>query len=260
MYDPELIDLAKSCLAPEPDDRPQHAGEVAERISRYHARVQERLRQSEIERAGEKARAEEATKRAAVERDRRRLTLALAASIVGFTVLGGGGWAYFARQKAARQAATERVVTEAIDKATLLRGQAKAAPVGDLVKWTEALAAANQASSSLKVGETSESLQERVNQLLTNLEREQADAMRRATEQARDRAFFDRLEAIRFEFAQKNEAQYSWKDQETAVKADAAYAAAFRDFGIDPARARPGRGRTPFPPAEPTHRVRLLAR
>ena len=153
---------------------------------------------------------------------------------MGFTVLGGGGWAYLARQKTTRQAATERVVMEAIDRATLLRGQAEAAPVGDLVKWTEALAAANQASSSLKLGETSESLQERVNQLLTNLERERADAMRQANELAQDRAFFDRLEAIRFEFAQKNEAQYSWKDQETAVKADAAYAAAFRDFGIDP--------------------------
>ena len=50
----ELIDFAKACLAPEPDDRPQHAGKVAERISRYHAQVQARLHQSEIERAGRK--------------------------------------------------------------------------------------------------------------------------------------------------------------------------------------------------------------
>jgi eukaryotic-like serine/threonine-protein kinase len=239
LHDAELIDLARSCLAAEPGDRPRHAGEVAERISRYHAQVQDRLRQSEIERAEEKARAEEATKRAAVERDRRRLTLALAASIVGFMILGAGGWAYFARQKAARQASTERIVVEAIDQATLLRGQAKAAPVGDLAKWAEAWAAANQASSSLKAGEKSKSLQERVNQLLANLEREQAEATRQATEQARNRAFFEQLEAIRFKFAQNNENRFSWKDQKTAVKADADYATAFRDFGIDPAQLDP---------------------
>ena len=208
-------------------------------MSLYHSRVQERLRQAEIERAEEKARAQEATKRAALERDRRRLTLALAGCVVGFIVLGGGGWIYFARQKEARQAATERIVTEAMDKATLLRGQAKAAPVDDLSKWAEALAAANQASSSLKVGEKSATLQERVDQLLANLEREQAEATRHATERARDRAFFDRIAAIRFEFAQNNKAQYSWKDPETAQKADAAYATAFREFGIDPATLDP---------------------
>ena len=82
-HDAELISLARSCLASERDDRPRNAGEVAERMSLYHSRVQERLRQSEIARAEEKARAEEATKRAAVERDRLRLTIALAASVVG---------------------------------------------------------------------------------------------------------------------------------------------------------------------------------
>ena len=82
-HDPELIALARSCLAPERDDRPRDAGEVAEKMSLYHSRVQERLRQSEIARADEKARAEEATKRVAVERDRFRLTVALAASVLG---------------------------------------------------------------------------------------------------------------------------------------------------------------------------------
>ena len=62
--DAELIALAKDCLAPERDDRPRHAGEVAARINAYQTGVQERLRQAEIARAEEKARAEEATKRA----------------------------------------------------------------------------------------------------------------------------------------------------------------------------------------------------
>ena len=81
--DAELIALAKDCLAPELEDRPRHAGEVAARINAYQTGVQERLRQAEIARAEEKARAEEATKRARVERDRLRLTVALAASVLG---------------------------------------------------------------------------------------------------------------------------------------------------------------------------------
>jgi tetratricopeptide (TPR) repeat protein len=214
-------------------DRPRNAGEIADRMSRYHSRVQERLRQSEIERAAEKARAEEATKRVAVERQRMRLTVALAASVLGFIVLGGSGWAYVAQQRATRQAATERVVTEAVDKATLLRGQAKAAPIGDLSKWSEALAAANEARSSLEVGDPSVALRSRVVELVATLEKEQAEAGRRAAERDKDRKLFERLEAIRFEFADKDASVFGFADQNTAAKTDAAYGTAFRDFGVD---------------------------
>ena len=89
--DVELIALAKDCLASELEDRPRHAGEVAARINAYQTSVQERLRLAEIARAEETARAEEATKRARVERDRLRLTIALAAAVLGLVVLGGGG-------------------------------------------------------------------------------------------------------------------------------------------------------------------------
>jgi eukaryotic-like serine/threonine-protein kinase len=223
-HDPELIALAKACLAHERDDRPRNAGEVAERMSLYHSRVQERLRQSEIDRAEEKARAEEATKRASVERDRFRLTVALAASVLGLIVLGGGGWAYFAQQRAARRAATESVVTEALDMATLLRGQAKVAPVGDLSKWSDALAAANRARSSMDAGEPSRALRARVVQLLATLEQEQRDTAHRAAEAGRDRKLLERLESIRTKLS----------DSYGADKIDSEYAGAFRDFGIDP--------------------------
>ena len=61
--DAELIALAKDCLAREPEDRPRHAGAVAERITAYLAGVQEKLRAAEIARATEQARAEEEAKR-----------------------------------------------------------------------------------------------------------------------------------------------------------------------------------------------------
>ena len=110
-HDPELIALAKSCLASERDDRPRNAGEVAERMSLYHSRVQERLRQSEIARAEEKARAEEATKRVAVERQRCGLTVALAASLLGLVVLGGSGGFWIYQQRQSRLAALDATMT-----------------------------------------------------------------------------------------------------------------------------------------------------
>ena len=93
--DSELIALVKDCLAPEQADRPRHAGEVTARINGYQTSVQERLRLAEIAGAEERARAEEATKRAGVERDRLRLTVALAASVLGLALLGGGGAFWF---------------------------------------------------------------------------------------------------------------------------------------------------------------------
>ena len=99
--DSELIALAKDCLAPELEDRPRHAGEVAARINAYQTGVQERLRLAEIAGAEEKARAEEATKRARVERDRLRLTVALAASVLWLWpswVAGGAFWLVQQRQ------------------------------------------------------------------------------------------------------------------------------------------------------------------
>ena len=56
-HDPELISLARSCLASERHDRPAHAGELSDRVRAYQAGVQERLKQAEI------GRAEEATRR-----------------------------------------------------------------------------------------------------------------------------------------------------------------------------------------------------
>ena len=49
--DPELIALAKSCLAPERDDRPRDAKIVADAVKSYRDGVEDRLRRAELERA-----------------------------------------------------------------------------------------------------------------------------------------------------------------------------------------------------------------
>jgi tetratricopeptide (TPR) repeat protein len=113
-------------------------------MSLYQARVQERLRQSEIARAEEKARAEEATKRAGVERQRVRLTVALAASLLGLIVLGGSGGFWIYRQRQFRLAAIDTTVA----RIQTLRNQA-AADGADSPSRREARAAADQAMTTI---------------------------------------------------------------------------------------------------------------
>jgi serine/threonine protein kinase/Flp pilus assembly protein TadD len=142
--DAELIALAKACLAPELEDRPRQASEVNARIDAYQTGVQERLRQAEIARAEEKTRALEATKRARVERDRLRLTIALAASVLGLVVLGGGLAFWVVQQQQNRLTSAQAILA----RVETLHEQARAQG-SNPVAWREALAAADQALAGI---------------------------------------------------------------------------------------------------------------
>jgi serine/threonine-protein kinase len=122
--DAELVALAKECLAPERDDRPRDATVFVERLGGYLASMEQRLRTAEVERASEAARAEEAQARVAVERSRRRRTVALAASLLAMTTLGGLSFTYWLNQHQARIAHADRILGEV----TTLRDQARARP------------------------------------------------------------------------------------------------------------------------------------
>jgi serine/threonine-protein kinase len=135
--DAELIDLARDCLAAEPERRPRDAGEVARRISAYQAGVRERLRAAELARVEAQARAEAAQARTALERSRRRRTAALAASVLALIVLAGGGWAYLERQRMERVAR----VALALREVEVLRDEARRAG-DDLARWVRARDAA----------------------------------------------------------------------------------------------------------------------
>jgi len=218
----ELIGLARSCLAAERDGRPRNAGEVARRMTAHLAGVQERLRAAELARV-------EAQARAAEDRKRRKLTVALAASLLVTAAVVGGGWAFLARQRAARLVATTRVVTDALSEAERLRGQAQSAALGDLTKWSDALGAAKRARDLLAEGEADDSLHRRVATALADLEREQAAAQKQGAELERDRKLLGELETIRGSRSEH------WEPK----RSDAEYAAAFRGFGIDLERLDP---------------------
>jgi tetratricopeptide (TPR) repeat protein len=120
--DPELVSLARRCLAPRPEDRPENGAEVAEAVAAYQAELEQRLRQAEIDRAAEQARANEEQRRrvaeegrAQAERKRRRMAMALAAAVV--VLIAGGSLAALWYQAERVQRASELALRrEAMNK------------------------------------------------------------------------------------------------------------------------------------------------
>ncbi len=213
--DPDLVALAKSCLAAEPADRPRDAVAVAEAVSAYRNGVQERLRVAELARVA-------AETKAAEERTRRRLTIALAACVVGTILLVGGGWIWMAQQRTHRRTATATAVNGALEQAILLQGKAHATAVGNLPLWTEALAAADQAEGILNSGESDPALKVRVRRLRAELRRQRAAA----EEAEKDRAMVERLYAVR----SSGGVEHAYLDEVRILRE---YANAFRDYGLD---------------------------
>ena len=110
-------------------------------LTAYLAGVELRLRKAGLAQA-------QAEGRAAAERKRRVLTVALAASLLATALVVAGGWIWAARDRAARVAKTAGEVNKALEEASLLRGQARSG-AGDAAKWTEANAAAKRAEALL---------------------------------------------------------------------------------------------------------------
>ena len=114
--------------------------------------------------------------------------MALAVSILITAGVMVGGWSYLERQRTARLMATTQAVTDALAEAKRFHGQAQSAEVGDMTKWSEAIAAANYVRKLLAQGEADDSLRDRVTSALVDLEREQTAAQERAIELERDRS------------------------------------------------------------------------
>ncbi len=242
--DAELTGLARDCLAVEPDERPRNAGEIVRRLTAYLAGVQERLRAAELARAAEAARAEEAQAtaaaaekaraaeearaeeeargrvladrlageaeaRAAAERKRRRMTVALAASVLALTVLSGISSSYWAQQRQTQAAC----VMLALNEATLLRDQAAASP-DHVSKWEAAAKGVEAAGNALaEIREPQPAIR------LMALRNEVQSGLLAAR---RDQILLDALAHVRT----------SKQDLGTSG-ADAAYARAFREAGLD---------------------------
>jgi serine/threonine-protein kinase len=224
--DADLQALARDCLAADPSDRPADAGIVAARMTAYLAGVQQRLRAAELAHAAEAARAIEAEFKAAAERRARRLTAALAATILVAAALAGAGWRWteLKRIERARQA-TDRV-NLALREATRLRGLSQGAAMGDLGPW--AAAAAERAQDLLEPG-IEPGLRRQVEELAAGLARERKQAEAAAEADRRDRRLLAALVDIRSAEA----------DDYSGWGSDSSYAEAFRAAGYDVAGRPP---------------------
>jgi len=205
--DAELVGIASRCLAGMKEERPRSAQELAEAIGAHLSSLEERTRTAELAAAEAKGKAVE-------ERRARRITLALASTILVLVVLGGGGYLLAEAERQDRLEETSRAVTAAMEDAILLQGKARGAPVGDLRRWELAVASAAHAASLAQTGGASEEVRNRVVNLLAALREES----KRAQD---DLEMVERLDAIRAAV------------QDPAEDLDREYQLAFRTYGLD---------------------------
>ena len=245
--DAELIGLAGACLAVEPHNRPRQAGEIVRGLIAYMAGVQERLRAAELARAAEAARADEARAtaaaaeqaraaeearaeeevrgrvladrlareadaRAAAERNRRRATVGLAASVLALAGSGGITWLLSERSSLQRHAA----VVLALDEAQRLCAVARGADADAPARFGQAFAALERAEGLLAQGGDRQQKRE-AGRLKALLEADRETARKEAE-------WLDRLLDIRVTKANSTEGS----------SAEAGYAGVFREADIDP--------------------------
>lgn len=228
--DPELIKLARACLAARVEVRLPDAAAVAKELSAYLDSMREKLRRAELERAA-------ADLRVVEERKRRRLTVVLATVAVAALVLAVVGWRFIEQTRAAYRAQTAVQVNQELGRAASLGDQARAVALGNAATrdtsarlWGDALAAVDRVEAILATAPADVDTQLRVAST--------AAAMRsEAAEIARDRTMLERLEAARDQRTIVTDADADRMNQRSFIvyghAAGEAYATAFRDYGID---------------------------
>ena len=154
--EPDLIALCKSCLNPEPDDRPADAGAIARAVASFRAEAEERARQAELDRVraeGERARLEAETR---ARRQKRRTQLAVAVGALALLVVGASASMTIRNQAEARRNDADRMASVALGRTEQLEAQAGAIDAAELFEanaavklWEQAEAAVAQAESAV---------------------------------------------------------------------------------------------------------------
>jgi eukaryotic-like serine/threonine-protein kinase len=196
--DPDLIGLARRCLAAAPADRPRDARVLVAELTAYLNSVEARLRQAELDRAAAQVQARE-------ERTRRKLTAGLAAAVLALVVVGAGSGLWLQRQAAERRAEATR--QEAALRHDVEAALGKASELQKRAHWDEARAVLDEAGGRL--GEDGPAdLWQRVRQARANL------------------TLVGRLDAARLKVVTWVDGHFDY------ATADRDYATAFREAGL----------------------------
>jgi serine/threonine-protein kinase len=159
---PELIQLARDCLAAAAADRPRDAGVLAAALAGYRESMEFRLRRAELAQAEARARTQE-------ERKRRRVLVALAGSVLLTLLVVVGGLFLNWRAREARAARAREALAQA-------RAAWERARTGnDPAQWTEVRALARRAEALLEHDLADSELTEGVRHLFEALDEEQAN-------------------------------------------------------------------------------------
>ena len=206
--DEELVEIARGCLAPRLADRPRDAKAVAEAVTGYLASLEERARASELA-------AVEARAKAIEERRARRLTIALAATVLTAIVVGGGGVLWTQQKQLERIAADSHDVNEQLNEALQLLATARETPVSDVNPWINLRAVGARVATISGAVTLDPETRERASAFLDELDT--AD---------RDRRMIERIEELVIAGATHDDTE-SW----TAMEAQLRFA--LKDYGID---------------------------
>jgi serine/threonine-protein kinase len=234
--DAALVQLALDCLAPIPQHRPADASAVAARLSAYLLSVERRLREAELARAAEAARAKEALLTAAeakarvtAERGAHRSRMATVVALVALIGAVGTGVSWYRFDQTQRVMNAEKQVNVAMRDSESSRAKALLSEPGETVYWREALAQAQRALDPAKTSGVSPDLANRVTALVGELRQGLARAEQLAERLAAARALLSSLETVRGSRAEHGDLR----------RTDSEYAAAFRSAGIDIDRTLP---------------------
>ena len=215
---PELVDLARRCLAPGKELRPRNAGALAKEVHDYLASSEERARQAELQ-------ATEARVKAVQERKARRLTLALATTVLVAIVGGGLGYLHVEQQKADQRAAADKRRFEVTSKVTGILGDAQLRRGQG--EYVTALVALDQADTVLAATTDADpELGPAVADLRAGVLADQREEQEALLAQAALDTLLTRLVDIEL-------SRGGGSDNQVQTRRDADYAQTFTDYGVE---------------------------
>ncbi len=216
--DPALVSLCLECLMPARDARPANAEEEAKAVHAFITSTEERAQKAELAAA-------EARIKAAEERRARRLTLALAGTIVAALALTGAGLWWVGHERAQR--AEERAQRDEQTHTVVEAAFGESIESSQAGKPAEALASARRALALAESGDADAALLERARSFVAKAELDLGAAERERALVEQDETLRARLVDLRLEqIATIGNAQ-----REVAL--DAAFTQAFRDYGVE---------------------------